>query len=394
MTTLHIAIVTGQPLANFIPILQERPQQVLLLQRPSMRRQAEQFQRALHEIGYHTGQIDIDETLPETGFEDLGEYALDLQQRINERYPDAEITWNATGGTKLMALALWDLFDARRVRVIYLDTQHGLMEQLRPKPGVIPLESVLTPELYLTAMGKIFRSALTRNTTWIEMALYRSRITFKLAKNAGSLLRLFQQWQRTWDKSDRCPATLSVDSKNALHNQIMKALSESGVVVITDESTYQPPNASSIEYLTGGWLEEYVYLAAKDAGIEHVEVGLKFGDRAQRKKGQDNEIDGFLIHNNRLLLVECKTGNLLRDGRDTDIVYKLDSIGQNAGGVQATRLLLSAQPLEHITGTQRRVDTRARARATRIETLAGGEIARFKQALIHWRDTGQWSASP
>ena len=78
-----------------------------------------------------------------------------------------------------------------------------------------------------------------------------------------------------------------------------------------------------------------------------------------------------------MMIVECKTGMFGRDeGTDSNISYKLDSLGRNAGGLFASLVLISARPM----------DERSRARfSTRgIEIVEPGQINTFRQIVRDW----------
>ena len=87
-----------------------------------------------------------------------------------------------------------------------------------------------------------------------------------------------------------------------------------------------------------------------------------------------NELDGIAAHRNRLLLVECKTGNL--DKKD-EVVYKLDSIANDMGLFQR-RLLVSARPLTDA--------IRARAKAEGITLVEAGLLGQINQIVKNWME--------
>lgn len=393
MKRLHLCIVTGQPLANLIPLLQERPDKVFLLHSDSDDKHddAQAFVRILIEAGFDKGDIVTRSGLPTHPFNDILMYAMEIHEAITTQFPDIQMTWNATGGTKHMALAIWDVLDRKRDRVIYTETKEGFIEELTPVGQEKPLDSLLTPELYLSALGKIKRRSESDNADWRERVDARKAATWHLGANVEALTGLIQQFNRQIESDGKNLQTITLDRIGAQWQQALQLLEQNGVLDHLGEGHYSIPRAEVVRYLTGGWLEEYVWLVAKSQGVEHVEVGLKFGDLAHRKQGQDNEVDLFIVHHNRLLLVECKSGGMGRDGRkDGDIIYKLDSIGLRAGGTQATRLLVSAQPLQHETRAGRMVDTRARASATGIHTLEAGGLKSLGDGMRQWKESGQW----
>lgn len=391
MTSLHICIITGQPLANLIPLLQERPDTVCLVHSADMRDAAEKFIHTLKQAGFNENQILVRGELPTHPYDEIRLFAMELHDNLAEQFPNSRLTWHATGGTKVMALAFWDVLDHKRDRVIYTETRDGIIEELIPEPGTTALQAVLTPELYLHALGKIKRRAESDSEEWCARVVERKQATRFLAENAEALGGLIQLFNRNLDADSTQSQSLRIERTHGQWRKALDLLIEAGIIESADGGLYPVTSKDSSRYLTGGWLEEYVWYIASQQGLDHVQCGLKFGDRQHRKDGQDNEIDAFIMHRNRLLLVECKSGYLGRDARkDGDIIYKLDSIGVHAGGTQATRLLLSAQPLKHETRAGRNVDTRARASATGIHTMECAELKSLGEQLRHWRDQGRW----
>ncbi|MGD8175636.1 Card1-like endonuclease domain-containing protein [Marinimicrobium sp. ARAG 43.8] len=393
MTNLHLCIITGQPLANLIPLLQERPDEMVLMHTDDKKEDASAFARTLEKAGFSQAHIHIRPGLPAHPFDDIRMYVLERLEELQNQFPDSRLTWNATGGTKQMALAIWDVLDSKKDRVIYSDTRVGYMEELTPEVGSIALESQLTPELYLHALGKIKRRAESDQDAWCERAQSRKEATRHLGNHAEALAGLVQQFNRKLDSDGGERQSLALNNIGSQWRQALQRLEEHGVLSGQGDGRYNLVNADAARYLTGGWLEEYVWHAAKDQQVDHVQAGLKFGDLAHRKQGQDNEVDAFIVHCNRLLLIECKSGWMGKDARkDSSIIYQLDSIGQHAGGSQATRVLVSAQPLEHETKEGRKVNTKARASATDIHTVEGQELKGLGAAIREWKENGQWSA--
>lgn len=393
MKNLHLCIITGQPLANLIPLLQEKPDDIVLMHSDDKLDDAQAFARTLEKAGFAQAQIHVRGGLPTHPFDTIGMYMLELFDELREQFPDTRLTWNATGGTKQMALAIWNVLDEKQDRVIYSDARYGHLEELIPKADSVELESQLTPELYLHALGKIKRRADSDQQAWCERAQKRKEATRYLGDNAVTLAGLIQQFNRQLDSDGSGSQSLTLDRVGAQWRQTLQLLEQAEALDDSGGGSYNITSAESARYLTGGWLEEYVWHVAKDQQVEHVEVGLKFGDLAHRKQGQDNEIDAFIVHRNRLLLIECKSGWMGRNAqKDGDIIYKLDSIGLHAGGTQASRLLVSAQALQHETQAGRKVDTRARASATDIHTLEGGELKTLGAGIRQWKESGRWNS--
>lgn len=391
---IHLCVITGQPLANLIPLLQEKPEQVVLMYSDDMADSARLFEATLVRVGFRPEQIHARPGLPLHPYEAISLYAMEVHEMLRQQLPDALFTWNATGGTKLMALAIRDALDSSD-RIIYLNTRDSLLEELRPAPCALPLESVLTPEIYLHALGKIRRHAKSDSDFWRENAENHKAATLHLAGNIKKLESLVQLFNRSL-QANVGKQSCHINRIGPDWRKMLELLQSAGLIEWdgTDDTEISIPSADAATWLTGGWLEEYVWHVASRLGFDHVEASVKFGDLRHRKDGEDNEIDLLILHRNRLLVVECKSGYMgSNTQKDSGIIYKLDSVADQAGGQQVTKLLVSAQPLEHETRQGRKVNTRARAEAVHIHTLASEQLIQLEKQLQHWGEQGRLPAA-
>jgi hypothetical protein len=199
-TLVHLCLVSERPLANLIPVLQYRPGYVALGVTATMRDQAEAIQRLLASLGYTPEQI-VRFEVPEGDIETIREAALTIETELQARYPGCRIAYNATGGTKLMALGFAELLSGGDNTVFYTDTQRDRIEFVHPRERASEsIRSVLNIEGYLRAHGKRLRRAASDDLHWRERAKARKPLSKWLAGEAealnqffGSLNRLAQQ---------------------------------------------------------------------------------------------------------------------------------------------------------------------------------------------------------
>ena len=102
-------------------------------------------------------------------------------------------------------------------------------------------------------------------------------------------------------------------------------------------------------FANGEWLENLVHSTVRAIQNElptiqdhslGVQVYRKIGEREVR-----NELDVATVVNNKLHIIECKTKGMRDDGDDT--LYKLESLRDLLGGLQARAMLVSFRPLRH-----------------------------------------------
>ncbi|UYM15653.1 Card1-like endonuclease domain-containing protein [Endozoicomonas euniceicola] len=173
---------------------------------------------------------------------------------------------------------------------------------------------------------------------------------------------------------------------------ILKKLKEEGIFDWSEErpETLYFTSAEAACYIKGRWLEEYVWHIAGDSDAEYVAAGLDIHDGKHRKDDVRNDLDLVIVHNNRMLLVECKTSQMQKNKqKDADIIHKLDSIGSHAGGLFCERMLVSASPLDYENKKGRKIKVTSRAKSYDINVLQYDEIKQFRDVINHWVNTGE-----
>jgi hypothetical protein len=87
-------------------------------------------------------------------------------------------------------------------------------------------------------------------------------------------------------------------------------------------------------------LEEYAWHIAEQAGLNEVACGVEIDWENSRTR---NELDVLAVHNNRLLIIECKTVRFSDDHqKSNNTLYKINSLGESLRGVFGKKVLLSA----------------------------------------------------
>jgi hypothetical protein len=385
---IHLCLVSERPLANLIPLLQYRPDYVALGVSPGMKRQGENFHKLLVGLGY-TESCLLTYPVPDHGIESLRDAALDIRVKLEDCFPEGQITYNATGGNKLMSLAFAEVFmQGQDHRVIYTDTAQDCIETLHPKPATEAMQSVLGIEVYLRAHGKRLGRTASDNPVWCEKANARKALSKWLAHNADRLDGFYGALNAMALKAlepnpPRGQPPRLLQAKQFITSkpwgpwvEALEKITEAGCArwdAAQPQDLYFD-DAEGAAYLGGRWLEEYVWHILADAKVEEVKAGAEFTDTARPSSDVRNELDGVAAHRNRLLLVECKTGSL---EQKAEVVYKLDSIAQDMGLFQQ-RLLVSARPLDEA--------TRARTQSKGITIIEAGGLRQLREVVKNWME--------
>lgn len=380
---IHICLVSAQLLANYIPVVMHKPDQVHLVSSDHVVQQGltARFEKMLQQQGFtvvsHTG-------MPDTDMQKIRAYAEALGQKIEREIPNATITLNITGGNKLMVLGMWEMFDGA-VEMIYTDTFHDCIEHLDSNTRK-PLQSVLDIPYYLQAYGVKYLHADSDDEQWLQSVEQRKSVSKYLAENAeriGDFIGVINKLANDAIEKDNRSLVLMYPtqylrySPRGLWIDMLRMLQESNLIKWDGDREVTFLDVEKTRYLGGIWLEEYVYLIARDASPEHVACSVKINWDSSRSA--TNELDVILVHNNRMLVIECKT---LRFGnnqqKDSDMVYKLSDLGDELKGLFGKTWLVSARA-----PTQLLVD---RAKSRHLNIISPAALKGLRQEILTWMD--------
>ena len=163
----HVCIVSDQPIPNYVPILdtQFRPKEVFLLTTPKMQTKAEILKRTIEKrCQIQPEIINIDNAY---NMEELKKKILVLLGQIGGQTKDVAL--NVTGGTKLMAIAAFELFRSAGFPAFYFTDNSneilildGSNDRYTLQPAKMEIEDYLNLHGYQIASGsKIIRDIPT-----------------------------------------------------------------------------------------------------------------------------------------------------------------------------------------------------------------------------------------
>ncbi|MFZ1499234.1 MAG: DUF1887 family CARF protein [Giesbergeria sp.] len=374
--TLHLCIATGQNAANFIPLKQLQAQDIWVLETPEMQQQhsAKALATAL-KAALPNAQIRI---LP---FDDSTPQAMQAAalQLASDELDGKDVVFHATGGTKLMVLAIHQQLlnlaaGQGRYRLLYADTAHQTLSWLDEQARQEPMADVLTLQEQLLLRG--YRTSNDTRPAGIQQrASERAKTTRFMGEKSAQLKGFFSKLNyQARQAADGKGLTRELDylPRGAAGN-LLEMAQEHGLLSI-NEAYSQITFASQdiAEYLCGGWVEEYVFL--KFTGTlapSQYTLGAQLTHIASKTQ---NEIDGIAVAHNRALIVECKAK---KQDQAQDAIYKLGQLVRQVGGLMARGLYVSARSVSDA--------DRSRAREYGVDVLAGEDLAQLSDYLRRWK---------
>lgn len=370
----HLCIATGQNLANLIPSLQLAATEVIILETPAMREAAGNLKRALEARNIKVRRASFDDTSPEK--------IQNSAQAIAMELGEDPLVFNATGGHKLMTLALAENLGALadHLHLVYAETRHDRLDWLKPEPAMDPMQDVLGIDDILRAQGYRRTADGNQDGFWQAEADTRSSLTRRMGDEAARYGKFFGTLNRLADNAlneeggtFRAAQELAYAPGGA-NAELLEDACKAGLIHWNKDAEIVFMNREAAAYFRGGWLEEYVWFKLRGIRPRDWAVNLKTESSATKVT---NEFDAVVAHRNRMLVIECKTSGFGRnEARDVGYIYKLAHLSDQIGGTMSQKLLLSARPVHD--------DIRQRAKEYRVDILAAEEVRQFVDYMKRW----------
>lgn len=305
-------------MANALPVLMFKPKNAVLFVTPEERKSADNLENLFR--SHSIGVVRID---------DLNAYDyVNFKKSITDKLEnlDADTVLNVTGGTKLMALAAYEVFAEKQKTILYCNTENNEIIFLYPRIKTTSLDLTLTITDYLRAYGYELLETKTQNIKPEYIELFKQLSQNNLIKRFVSFLDNY----RSKVSSDITVYTFQ--DRNEKFFTVQKTTS--AVILFVGTKQY---NFDDDKFLKGEWLEYFIQWSLNKQNI-FPEVGVKI-----RSAGDvENEIDIVFIKNYQMHLISCKSGRRNDPNKD---IYELETLRNIAGGTFGKAYLVTSTPL-------------------------------------------------
>ena len=368
----HICLVSEQTLPNVLPVLYEpfRPESVVLLATPSMQEQARRLEKSLADLGVRCTTYAAEAY----GYEQMRDRIFELTSMLGDG-----AALNLTCGTKIMALAAFDIARDFDLPAFYLDSRSQQILLLRPAAEEQSLPELLKVKTALAAQGYYIQ-----NQGELRVPPQRQHLTDQLATGVerysevlGSLNFSAEKAKNRIHMAQNLPQT----RHTAVRDDLLALFAEAGMIAIDrDQFLFRDEDARF--YVNGGWLEEYCLITSARLKKEGRIYDLHPNVTIQNDAGVKNELDLAFTVQNQLHLIECKTSRLARvssntgEARAAEAAYKLDTLREVSGGTFSKAMLVSYRPLPEI--------DRIRCEHYRIRVVQANRLKHLREELIQW----------
>ncbi len=374
----HLCLVSHQVTPNLTPLIdpRTRPDTVVLAVSDAMRERADSLERVIRPRGIRVVRWPVDNPY------DIERTRDQLLDQISEYPEHDQLVLNATGGAKPMSIAAYEIFRELDRPIFYVHPEKDRLIWMHPMgQASIDLADRLKLEDFLDSHGASVQGEIQRSRTPPEHHELVQRLIVEIDRFAVGLSTL--NWLANSAQGNLRSSPLSeVGNSDRDLELLIDEFSRSGRFKVQN-GCLQFASEEDRFYVNGGWLEHYVYDTAANLHSERMpqDLGRAINlQRRQRGKTIPNEIDVAALVDNRLHLIECKARKWQRapaeGGPGADALYRLDTLTDLLGGLNARAMLISYQPLpDHV---------RQRAADLRIEVSAGRDLQRLRERLRRW----------
>ena len=258
----------------------------------------------------------------------------DMQERLGKAISKAKHYFvNLTGGTKYMSLLVQHVFEQfGNSEFAYIPYPKNCI--LIPGHNeALPLKYRLSVREYLSNYNVNYTEKQQTKDTSYTNTFFDKFIKGKLNSVIIDLLRKYR------DKKKSDITKLETESSDKFPQ-----IPELGVFISEIQFPCEEENilySSEVQYLTGGWFEEYMYHRIEEK-IHPQDIRLGVLIKRTDSHNQ-NDLDVVFTFGNKLFVIECKTG-IDKEKVFNETVYKATAIKEAVLGLSAKTFIISLSP--------------------------------------------------
>ncbi len=366
--TIQVVLVSRQAIPNISPTLDKRikPDKIILVVTQDMLNVAKQLEQIYHPNGIKTERWQLVDAW------DI-KHIQNRMSKLLHQCKDDIVQLNATGGTKPMSIAAYEIFRAEKRPIFYIHPEKDHLIWMYPSDQMpIDLEDRIKIKDYFKAYGAIevnYESyGVKSQIRQLNEALIADINQFK------SVMPTFNYLASKAEKNRLQSPDLTREHKKDKNLIKLISLFQQAGLISYKENRLHYTDEDSRFICNGGWLEHYTHSCGlnikKQQQLQDIKrsVTIKTGSTT-------NELDVVLLKDNRAYIIECKTQQNKSD-KLKNTLYKLDSVSDTLGGLQCQALLVNYYPLK--------AHEVKRARQHQIHHCSYTQLKDLEKILIQW----------
>lgn len=374
---VHVGIIDQDPVRLVTPLLDLRTvsNHIVFVGDESQRDMYQRLDSVLAQRGI-TSELFVIPSIVDTRL--IKQSIQSLADELKSR--GEEVKLNASCGLRHRLLSVYEVFRTYHWPIFVVEPNSDKLCWLYPDGHEdTQVQDRITIADYLT----IFGARAEFNDVEIPPQLDRKlhQLGERWASNAlelGPGLATLNYLATTCRKEQRLDVELSDKQQGYRELNMLLADLVEAQIATYENGVLTFANEDARRFSNGEWLETLVHSTIKQIQDDmptiqdhslNVQVYRQLGEREVR-----NELDVASVVNNKLHIIECKTKGMRDDGDDT--LYKLESLRDLLGGLQARAMLVSFRPLRHNDIT--------RAEDLGLALIGPDELKDLKKHLTEW----------
>jgi len=375
---VHLCLVYNTAISNITPALapEFKPEEVILLHTEAQNNRAENLEAVLKPTGVKVSHWLINDL---RDIEHIRERVLDL---LVEREDD-DIALNASGGTRPMSMAAYEIFTEFQKPIFYVNPDTDDVIWLHTRE----LTSFNCPDrLKLPAFLRAHGAKVTRETERKAIPKNLRELTKVLVNHVEELAKPLSalNWLAQQADDSLVSPPLSESQRHWVALQALIQRFEEEEIFTYRNNRLHFESETTRFFANGGWLEEHVFsliygLRRDISTIQDVGRGVELV-REESGRPVKNELDVAFLSNNHMFIIECKTKQFghvdHEDAPGAETLYKLDTLKGLFDASHTKGMLISFQELS-------KWDIQ-RAHDLNIQLCTGKQLQRLESVLRHW----------
>ena len=252
---------------------------------------------------------------------------------------------NLAGGTRYMALAIQQVFEQFKAEFFYVQVEENLLVKSLFDDSIFNNDDYFYPIRHRMTIAEYLRiHEIQHDLDQFEHIpirsqeeseyIYKLYINDKLKGKHGDTMELL----RIYYRNRKSVLIKTLETSNTKQDPAVPGLSSFLNRIEFVPETKGVLTRAELEYLTGGWFEEYVYYLVKEyIKPQDIAIGVTISRSGVK---HNNELDVVFTKGNKLFVIECKTG-VQTERLFNEIVYKVCAIREALLGVSSFSYIFS-----------------------------------------------------
>lgn len=306
---VHLYLVSSQVTPNITPAADPaiQPQLIVLLVSPQMKQRAAWLSAVLVKRGIRVEQWEISDAWD---IEHIQSRVLALLEHKKNEVDKKTFVLNATGGTKAMSIAAFEVFRAFDLPIFYVHPEQDRLIWVHPQGRpALELADRVKLEPFLAAHGAQTEGPLHRDLADARLL----ELGEALLRDIKSLARALRSLNWLANTAQNSLKSKPLDKHQLADGELIDLIRRFERLNLVEKDNNRLVFTSEEDrfVVNGGWFEHYVFariraLRSEGIAIQDIAQGVDLYRELQGEKVR-NELDVAFLSNNRLHIVECKT---------------------------------------------------------------------------------------